>query len=218
MKTTMKLFTYGLIILTLVFSSCSKDGDTGPIGPIGPAGTSGLDGADGTDGTIGTDGTNGTDGSNGTDGVDGNTDIRIFEYDSRTFTTTTNYQMTDITQAVMSNSLVLAYYGTTIERVIILGNAPITMVQWKPVPGIDNLFIIKAQTGKSGFFNTGGGSNNAQEMNVKLLNFNGTSYLPSTTFEKFKIIVAPANIAGKNSIVDLRKMTYEEVINHLGLE
>lgn len=218
MKTTMKCLTYGLIIFTLVFTSCSKDGEVGPIGPAGSQGTAGTNGVDGTNGADGSDGTDGTSGQDGADGTDGNADIRIFEYDSRTFTTNTTYQMTDITQTVMSNSLVLAYYGTTVERVIISGNAPIAMVQWKPVPGIDNLFIIKSQTGKSGFFSPGGGSNNAQEMNVKLLNFDGTSYLGSTTFEQFKIIVAPSNIAGKNSAVDLRKMTYEEVMQHFGLE
>ena len=212
MKTAMNFFMSGFLIFSLVLTSCSKDGE---IGPIGPAGTQGSDGTDGINGTNGIDGTVGQD---GTDGTDGNADVRIFEYDSRTFTTSTTYQMTDITQTVMSNSLVLGYYGTTIERVIISGNAPISMVQWKPVPGIDNLFIIKSQTGKSGFFNPGGGSNNAQEMNVKLLNFDGTSYLPSTTFEQFKIIVAPANIAGKNSTVDLRKMTYEEVMQHFELK
>ncbi|MBD0778970.1 hypothetical protein HPE56_14310 [Maribacter sp. ANRC-HE7] len=47
MKSTMKFFTYGILIFALVFSSCSKDGD---VGPIGPAGTDGVDGINGEDG------------------------------------------------------------------------------------------------------------------------------------------------------------------------
>lgn len=56
MKTTMKLFTYGLMILTLVFTSCTKDGEDGAIGPAGTQGTAGINGIDGVDGVDGADG------------------------------------------------------------------------------------------------------------------------------------------------------------------
>ncbi len=47
MKSTMKFFTYGLIIFSLVITSCAKDGE---VGPMGPAGTAGIDGTNGEDG------------------------------------------------------------------------------------------------------------------------------------------------------------------------
>ncbi len=81
MKTTMKLFTYGLIFFSLAITSCSKDG---AVGPAGTAGTNGTNGIDGTDGTNGTNGENGTDGE---DGTDGNADVQLFEYESETITT-----------------------------------------------------------------------------------------------------------------------------------
>ena len=96
MRTTMNFFKTGLMIIALVTTSCSKDGEIGPIGPAGaqgeqgiqgeqgvagqdgealgvpgPQGPSGADGADGTDGTDGTDGSDGADGTNGTNGTDG---------------------------------------------------------------------------------------------------------------------------------------------------
>ncbi len=56
MKTTMKLFTYGLMIFSLVFTSCTKDGEVGPIGPAGTQGTAGINGIDGANGKDGSDG------------------------------------------------------------------------------------------------------------------------------------------------------------------
>ena len=102
MKTTMRLFMNGLIILTLVFTSCSKDGE---IGPIGPSGTSGIDGIDGTDGIDGIDGTDGNDGVDGVDGVDGNADVRLLEYGSETITTgSITYEMEGVTLAIANLS------------------------------------------------------------------------------------------------------------------
>ncbi|WKX75067.1 hypothetical protein [Zobellia laminariae] len=64
MKTTMKFFSYGILILTLLFTSCTEEGDIGPIGPEGPQGIAGIDGADGMDGSDGMDGADAPDGSN----------------------------------------------------------------------------------------------------------------------------------------------------------
>ncbi|VAW14663.1 Phage tail fiber protein, partial [hydrothermal vent metagenome] len=41
MKTTKRFFTYGLLVLSMVFTSCSKDGDIGPQGEQGIAGQDG---------------------------------------------------------------------------------------------------------------------------------------------------------------------------------
>ncbi len=65
---TMKLFTYGLMIFTLIFTSCVKDGEVGPIGPAGTQGTAGINGIDGADGTDGADGADGINGA-GVDGI-----------------------------------------------------------------------------------------------------------------------------------------------------
>lgn len=105
MKTTMKLFTYGLIIFSLVITSCSKDGD---VGPIGPAGTSGLDGTDGSDGTNGTDGTDGTDGADGTDG-NANVETTIFMNPTWSAGGLMTLQVPGITQDAFDYFLILGF-------------------------------------------------------------------------------------------------------------
>lgn len=65
--------TFGLVILTVFFLSCSaEDGVDGAIGPQGPQGEQGIPGVDGQDGQ---DGVNGTNGTNGVDGQDGNANV-----------------------------------------------------------------------------------------------------------------------------------------------
>lgn len=102
MKTTMKIFTYGLIIFSLAFTSCSKDGDDGP---TGPAGTPGLDGTDGIDGT---DGTNGEDGN---DGNDGNANVETTIFMDPTWSTAglMTLQVPGITQDAFDFYLILGY-------------------------------------------------------------------------------------------------------------
>lgn len=209
MKTTMKLFTYGLMIFTLVITSCSKDGEDGA---TGPAGIAGIDGTDGSDGTDGTDGTAGTD---GVDGEDGNADVRIFEFDSKTFTTSTSYLMPNVSQQEMGNSLVLAYFGTEVTDTS--NNIFDSMTSWVNVPGTTDTFISQTRIDRTGLGNISENKTD-HKLIITLRNFNGSPHLVETTFEKFKIILAPANLSGKNSTVDFTKMSYEEVIEHFGIE
>jgi hypothetical protein len=48
------------LAITLIITSCGKDGDTGPVGPAGPAGPTGAAGASGTAGAAGATGATGT--------------------------------------------------------------------------------------------------------------------------------------------------------------
>lgn len=102
MKTIMKFFTYGLMIFTLVFTSCSKDGD---VGPIGPAGTSGLNGTDGIDGT------DGTDGADGQDGADGNANVETTVFMNPTWSSAglMTLQVPGITQDAFDFYLILGF-------------------------------------------------------------------------------------------------------------
>ncbi|MGB5556260.1 MAG: hypothetical protein WBM83_16505, partial [Flavobacteriaceae bacterium] len=56
MKITMKFLALGLVLFTLAFASCSKDGTDG---------ANGLDGIDGVQGPAGIDGVDGQDGEDG---------------------------------------------------------------------------------------------------------------------------------------------------------
>ena len=96
MKTTMKLFTYALIILSLTITSCSKDGDTGPIGPTGAQGSDGIDGTDGADGI---------------DGVDGNANVETTIFLNPTWSPSglMTLQVPSITQDAFDYFLVLGF-------------------------------------------------------------------------------------------------------------
>lgn len=86
MKATMKLFTYGLLIFTLVLISCAKDGE---VGPIGPAGIAGVD---------------------GTNGEDGNANVQIFDFDTSTETNSImQFFMPELTTEFLKNHAVLVY-------------------------------------------------------------------------------------------------------------
>ncbi|MFS4446967.1 hypothetical protein [Maribacter sp. 2307UL18-2] len=67
MKTTVKMLSLVMVLLTLSTTSCTKEG---PQGPIGPQGEQGIQGAQGIAGQNGTDGQNGADGQDGADGED----------------------------------------------------------------------------------------------------------------------------------------------------
>lgn len=108
MKTTMKFFMSGLLIFTLVLTSCSKDGDEGSIGPQGTAGTNGLDGVDGTNGTDGTDGTNGTDGADGANG-NANVETTIFLNPTWSSAGLMTLQVPGITQDAFDYYLILGF-------------------------------------------------------------------------------------------------------------
>lgn len=105
MKTTMKFFKYGLLILALVFTSCSKDGDAGS---TGPAGTAGLDGTDGVDGLNGTDG---VDGANGEDGAIGNANVETTVFLNPTWSSSglMTLQVPGITQDAFDYYLILGF-------------------------------------------------------------------------------------------------------------
>ena len=215
MKTTMRLFMNGLIILTLVFTSCSKDGE---IGPIGPAGTSGIDGIDGTDGIDGIDGTDGTDGVDGVDGVDGNADVRLLEYGSETITTgSITYEMEGVTLAIANEYLILGFYAN-IYQTPNAGNSFVTKKQWIPVPGRgeSGLFETRSFVDASSALLSGVPTS---DFEVRLYQLGSLiAYTTEVTFDEFKIFVIPPSTTGKNSNVEFGKMTYEELIHHFGLE
>jgi len=203
MKTTKKFFTYGLLVLSIVFTSCAKDGDIGPIGPEGSQGIAGTNGVDGTDGT---------DGTNGTDGVDGNANIRIIEYGLKTFTGSTTYVMQNVSQADVNNHLFLAYYGREFT-VITPSGGILNKTQWLSVPGRGH-----GSFNTSSVIETTSTSFTSADYIVALYNLNGSDYTIESTFQKFKIfVVPPSSLSGKSSRSDLSKMPYKEIIAYLGL-
>lgn len=212
MKTTMKLFTYGLIILSLVFTSCSKDGEDGAIGPQGAAGI------DGIDGTNGSDGLDGTDGNDGADGTDGNADVRLLEYGSETITDgAVTYTMEGVTLADTDEKLILGFYANVYQTPN-AGNGFVTKKQWIPVPGRGEagLFETRAAVDASSALQSGPPT---ADFKVQLYQLGSLiAYTTEVTFDEFKIfIIPPANLAGKTNTIDFRKMSYSELVAHFEL-
>lgn len=199
MKTTKKFFTYGLLILSMVFTSCSKDGDIGPQGSQGIAGTNGVDGTDGTDGT------------NGTDGVDGNANIRIIEYGLKTFTGSTTYVMQNVSQTDVNDHLFLAFYGREFTETLPSGGI-LEKTQWLSVPGRGH-----GSFNTSSVIETTSTSFTAADYIVTLYDLDGSDHTTQRTFQKFKIFVVPPSSSGKSSRSDFSKMSYKEVVAYFGL-
>ncbi|WP_027067483.1 MULTISPECIES: hypothetical protein [Maribacter] len=229
MKTTMKLFTYVLIILSLTITSCAKDGEDGAVGPAGTQGETGSDGLDGVDGADGADGADGVDGSDGVDGIDGedgNADVQLLEYGSETITTgSVTYPMDGVSLNELNESLVLGFYAEIFQTPN-AGNSFVTKKRWVPVPGIGEptLFETRVIIEGSTAVLSGGPSS---DYIVNLYDL-GTldPYLTEVTFEEFKIFVIPASsISSPSSPVnsaknsnDFSEMSHDELITHFDLE
>lgn len=170
MKTTMKFFTYGLLIFTLAFTSCSKDGDTGAIGPAGIAGT------------------DGTDGTNGTDGTDGNANVTSVLFEDQTISTgNTVFDVPQLTQAIFDTGIVYAYITVSDNdywEVLPLSSGQQIILE------IDRIEVNKI-TLKSTF----------TQSNLRL-----------------RFVFVEGNLSGKTSSVNIKKMSYEEVMEYFGLD
>lgn len=104
MKTAVTIFRSGLLLLMLLFASCTKEGPQGDIGLIGPAGLNGTNGINGTDGN------DGEDGSDGIDGVDGNANVTAMTFDvSAVSGTFYDLISNPLTADQVENNVVLAY-------------------------------------------------------------------------------------------------------------
>jgi hypothetical protein len=191
MKTTIKFLTGGLLIIAMVLTACSKDGEAGA---IGPQGVSGQDGQDGL---------------NGVDGEDGNANViysdwitvQGSEWLPNTGTVArknTTLTAPEITQVHIDAGVVLVYvqkvFSTSPNSIVLL---PVDDNEFEfVVDGIDvGEIVVKARRLDLGTF-----SNN---------------FVPVP----FRYVIIPGGVAaaGKGGL-NYTKMSYEEVMDHFGLD
>ena len=148
------------LFLAAFFSNCSKEG------PQGPAGAQGAQGPQGVKGDP------------GPQGIPGSSNVILYNFPSRTFTTLTSYQLT-IDPGKVDSSIVLAYYNPAGE----------VATAWYPIPGLGN----------SGFFQTRSfiyqtaTSPSVYSLTVRLMNANGTGdYGTQVTWAKTRIFFIQA--------------------------
>ncbi len=189
-----------------------ETGDTGPAGPKGEqglqgepgpegaTGPSGPAGATGESGPTGPQGEPGTNGVNGTNGEDGNANVQTIIFDISTITgnnVTLNTEL--VTQEVLDNDLVLVYLRVSSEN------------RYFQAPGY-GLFITPAHV-----FRTFIGFQYVYIYTQRpdgTTDTNGLSY-----YDRVKVLMVKSSdvITAKSSGADIKKMSYEEVVDYLGL-
>jgi hypothetical protein len=148
------------LFLAAFFSNCSKEG------PQGPAGAQGAQGPQGVKGDP------------GPQGIPGSSNVILYNFPSRTFTTLTSYQLT-IDPGKVDSSIVLAYYNPAGE----------VATAWYPIPGLGNSGFFQARS----FIYQTATSPSVYSLTVRLMNANGTGdYGTQVTWAKTRIFFIQA--------------------------
>jgi len=178
------------------------DGATGPQGPQGEQGPAGADGQDGADGATGPQGPAGEDGQDGADGTDGSIDIYASVWKSNFF-----YNKTGL-----GGSLPMGVNPNLNQEV---ADGGVIMVYGKSPSGIVQALPISKERGRviyDFWLNPDVGV-----IRVHLT----TDDAKDATFDHFthfRYVVIPPATSSKTSKIDYQKMTYEEVMQHFGLD
>lgn len=150
-----------LLIVATSFCNCSKEG---PQGATGPQGTQGPKGDKGDAGPL---------------GVPGNANVLLFNFGSRTFTSSTDYSL-KISAGMVDSSIVVAYYNPSTE----------VATAWYPIPGLGNSGLFESRS----FIYQTSTSPSTYSFSVRLLNPNGTgTYGSSVTWTKTRIFFIKAS-------------------------
>lgn len=199
MKTIVKFSAFGLMVLALVLTSCSKEGPEGPAGPQGPQGEQGVQGPQGDPGTDGTDGMDEEDGEDGNANVMASPWIPVqFQTDAREFTSF--FAGASFSTEEVNNSLFLAY-GKFV-------NGATTEIYQLPFVSFNQRYIFS-------IVNEGTGT--TWDIEFTAYTINGADEF-FDVFEELRYFVVPANATVAKTTVDPKKLTYEEVIEYYGLD
>lgn len=152
----------------------------------------------------------------GDTGPEGNANVTLFNFGSKTFTSTTDYAL-PISQGKVDSSLVLAYYNPSLEA----------ESSWYSIPGngSTNAYVVRNL-----LFHA---NPTTYTYRVFLQNPAGGTFTGSVTFRKFRIFVIPAStlINGRSmnaepvahinnqsyTAAELKAMPYQQVCSLLGV-
>ena len=182
------------VMTTALITSC--EGPEGPEGPQGPKGDTGATGATGA---------TGPQGPAGPQGVSGNANVVLYEYGARTFTTTVDYLMTNISQGRIDSSIVLAYHNPSGE----------SETAWYAVPGAGTMGTYVTRN----YWYQTNTDPSEYTMTVRTHNWAGTLNTPTKTWNKFRIFVVMASAIVSPEVkseVDLND--YHSVCKFLGIK
>lgn len=211
MKTLNKMAC--LIICTVLFFACSKEGDQGPIGPQGPQGVQGEPGPAGADGQDGAPGEPGEDGADGEDGNTGTANVIFSDWIGSTFDNNIaataagiDLEAEGLTQDIIDDGVVMVY-GRNEE--LLTGNDVYPLPQ-----------IISNDQHAFRFEEVG-------TIRITILSTNGAP-VGSPFFESYRYVLipggqsdggntGPGGLGSKSSVVNYTKMGYEEILAHFNI-
>tara|TARA_R110001583_G_scaffold42654_7_gene135682 strand:+ start:416 stop:1012 length:597 start_codon:yes stop_codon:yes gene_type:complete len=197
MKTAIKSLSLVIVLVALTFTSCTKEGETGPMGPAG---------------------INGTDGTDGEDGNDGNANVMASDWleptESSYSVNNPRYKAlplaTNLSSSLLEDGVILVYYDNDVDiyllpnHVFALDGTILKSIDSKINRASRNIYVNIQR------------SDSDLTPGEYLWDPSGPPYGKGV---RFRYVIVPSNAAsGKKAAIDYKKMSYEDVMDHFGLD
>ncbi|GAB5476425.1 MAG: hypothetical protein Mars2KO_45240 [Maribacter sp.] len=210
MKTTIKILSCILATISLLLTSCSKDGSDGAIGPIGPQGEQGVAGEQGL---LGPKGEQGEQGDQGPAGEDGNAEVYY-----------SNWIPADFTGSSDTVKFMDIKFPDTMPSAFSIKNTHLILVYFSGF-GDGNVYLLPVLNFRGAQFTAGFGSGSAavEDILIRAQALSGVLndvQIDPNRGAKFRYLIVPPNIllSGKKKNPNFSKMSYEEAMDYFDLE
>ena len=197
MKTAIKSLSLVIVLVALTFTSCTKEGETGPMGPAG---------------------INGTDGTDGEDGNDGNANVMASDWleptESSFSVNNPRYKAlplaTNLSSSLLEDGVILVYYDNDADVYLLPNHI------FAPDGTILKSIDSKINRASRNIYVNIQRSDSDLTPGEYLWDPSGPPYGKGV---RFRYVIVPSNAAsGKKAAIDYKKMSYEEVMDHFGLD
>lgn len=197
MKTAIKSLSLVIVLVALTFTSCTKEGETGPMGPAG---------------------INGTDGTDGEDGNDGNANVMASDWlqptESSYSVNNPRYKAlplaTNLSSSLLEDGVILVYYDNDTDVYLLPNHI------FAPDGTILKSIDSKINRASRNIYVNIQRSDSDLTPGEYLWDPSGPPYGKGV---RFRYVIVPSNAAsGKKAAIDYKKMSYEEVMDHFGLD
>ncbi len=197
MKTAIKSLSLVIVLVALTFTSCTKEGETGPMGPAG---------------------INGTDGTDGKDGNDGNANVMASDWleptESSYSVNNPRYKAlplaTNLGSSLLEDGVILVYYDNDTDVYLLPNHI------FAPDGTILKSIDSKINRASRNIYVNIQRSDSDLTPGEYLWDPSGPPYGKGV---RFRYVIVPSNAAsGKKAAIDYKKMSYEEVMDHFGLD
>lgn len=197
MKTAIKSLSLVIVLVALTFTSCTKEGETGPMGPAG---------------------TNGTDGTDGEDGNDGNANVMASDWleptESSYSVNNPRYKAlplaTNLNSSLSEDGVILVYYDNDTDVYLLPNHI------FAPDGTILKSIDSKINRASRNIYVNIQRSDSDLTPGEYLWDPSGPPYGKGV---RFRYVIIPSNAtSGKKAAIDYKKMSYEDVMDHFGLD